>query len=77
MSGNRGGSFGGSKSLRKTPISVREAYNIKIKDVNRQANAGIDKIEDFVNFVSNASPRERVMLRTEKVGIGDAGPNLE
>lgn len=77
MSGNRGGSFGGSKSLRKTPISVREAYNIKIKDVNRQANAGIDKIEDFVNFVSNASPRERVMLRNEKVGIGDAGPNLE
>ena len=76
MSGNRGGGIGGSKSLRKTPISVREVYNIKIKDVNRQANAGIDKIE-FVNFVSNTSPRERVMVRTEKVGIDDAGPNLE
>ena len=57
MSGNRGGGFGGSKSLRKTPISVREVYNVKIEDVNRQANTRIDKIEDFVNFVGNASPR--------------------
>ena len=72
--GDRGGEFGGSKAPTKTPMSVGEEYNVMIKDVNRQANIGIDKIEDFVNFVSNASPRERVVVRTVKVGIGDAGP---
>jgi hypothetical protein len=35
--------------------SVGEEYNVKVEDVNRQANTGIDKIEDFVNFVSDAS----------------------
>jgi predicted RNA-binding protein with TRAM domain len=68
--GDRGGWFGGSKAPAKTPMSVGEEYNVKIEDVNN----GIDKIEDFVNFVSNASPRERVMVRTVKVGTGDAGP---
>jgi predicted RNA-binding protein with TRAM domain len=68
--GDRGGWLGGSKASAKTPMSVGEEYNVKIEDVNN----GIDKIEDFVNFVSNASPRERVMVRTVKVGTGDAGP---
>jgi predicted RNA-binding protein with TRAM domain len=72
--GDRGGWFGGSKAPAKTPMSVGEEYNVKIEDVNGQANNGIDKIEDFVIFVSNASPRERVMVRTVKVGTGDAGP---
>jgi predicted RNA-binding protein with TRAM domain len=72
--GYRGGWFGGSKAPAKTPMSVGEEYSVKIEDVNRQTNNGIDKIEDFVNFVGNASPRERVMLRTVKVGTGDAGP---
>jgi predicted RNA-binding protein with TRAM domain len=49
--------------------SVGEEYNVKVEDVNRQANTGIDKIEDFVNFVSDASLGERVM-----VGTGYAGP---
>lgn len=62
--GDRGGWFGGSKAPAKTPMSVGEEYYVKIEDV----------IEDFVNFVSNASPRERVMVRTVKVGTGDAGP---
>ena len=62
--GDRGGWFGGSKAPVKTPMSVGEEYYVKIEDV----------IEDFVNFVSNASPRERVMVRTVKVGTGDAGP---
>jgi predicted RNA-binding protein with TRAM domain len=72
--GDRGGWFGGSKAPAKTPMSVGEEYNVKIEDVNGQANNGIDKIEDFVIFVSNASPREKVMVRTVKVGTGDAGP---
>ena len=74
--GDRDGEFSGSKAHTKTPMSVGEEYNVKIKDVNSQANIGIDKIEDFVNFVSNASPRERVMVRTVKVGTGDAGPKF-
>jgi predicted RNA-binding protein with TRAM domain len=74
--GDRGGWFGGSKARAKTPMSVGEEYSVKIEDVNRQTNNGIDKIEDFVNFVSNASPRERVMVRTVKVGTGDAGPKF-
>jgi hypothetical protein len=57
--GDRGGWFGGSKAPAKTPMSVGEEYNVKIEDVNRQANNGIDKIEVFVNFVSYASPMER------------------
>ena len=72
--GDRGGWLGGSKAHAKTPMSVGEEYNVKIEDVNRQANNGIDKIEDFVNLVSNASPRERVMVRIVKVGTGDTGP---
>ncbi|MGA7010193.1 MAG: hypothetical protein WB612_10700, partial [Nitrososphaeraceae archaeon] len=56
-----------------TPMSVGEEYKAKIEDVNRQANTGIDNIEDFVNLV-NASPEERVMVRIVKVGTGDAGP---
>ncbi len=72
--GDRGGEFGGSKAPTKTPMSVGEEYNVKIKDVNRQANIGIDKIEDFVNFVSNTSPGERVMIGMVKMGTGDAGP---
>jgi len=71
-SGNRGGSFGGSKALRKTPISVGEEYNVKIEDVSRQGNAGIAKIEGFIIFVNNASPGERVMVRIVKVGNGYA-----
>ena len=70
---SKGNRFGGSKAP-KTPVSVGEEYNVKIEDVNRLANNGIDKIEYFVNFVSNASPRERVMVRIVKVGTGDAGP---
>ena len=72
--GDRGGWFGGSKAPAKTPMSVGEEYNVKIEDVNRQANNGIDKIEVFVNFVSKASPRERVMVRTVRVRTVDAGP---
>jgi len=72
--GDRGGWLGGSKAPAKTPMSVGEEYNVKIEDVNRQANNGIDKIEDFVNFVSNTSPGERVMVDTVKMGTGDAGP---
>ena len=73
MSGNRNGWFGGSRAPTKTPMSVGEEYKAKIEDVNRQANTGIDNIEDFVNFV-NASPEERVMVRIVNVGTGDAGP---
>ena len=72
--GDRGGWLGGSKAPAKTPMSVGEEYNVKIEDVNRQANNGIDKIEDFVNFVSNTSPGERVMVGIVKMGTGDAGP---
>ncbi len=54
--------------------SVGEENNVKVKDVNRQANIRIVKIEDFVNFVSDASPGERVMVRIVKVGTGYAGP---
>lgn len=54
--------------------SVGEENNVKVKDVNRQANIRIIKIEDFVNFVSDASPGERVMVRIVKVGTGYAGP---
>jgi hypothetical protein len=53
--------------------SVEEEYNGKDEDVNRKANTGIDKIEDFVNFVSNAS-LGGVMVRNVKVGTGYAGP---
>ena len=49
-------------------MSVGEEYNVKIEDLNRQANNGIDKIEDFVNFVSNTSPGERVMVGIVKIG---------
>ena len=72
--GDRGGWFGGSKAPAKTPMSVGEEFNVKIKDVNRRENIGIDKIEDFVNFVSNTSPGERVMVGIVKNGTGDAGP---
>jgi predicted RNA-binding protein with TRAM domain len=55
--------------------SVGEEYNGKDEDVNRKANNGIDKIEDFVNFVSNASlGGESVMVCNVKVGTGYAGP---
>ena len=54
--------------------SVGEENNVKVKDVNRQANIRIVKIEDFVNFVSDASPGERLMVRIVKVGTGYAGP---
>ena len=50
-----------SKAPTNTPMSIGEEYDVKIEDVNRQANIGIGKIEDFVNFVSNASPGEKVM----------------
>ena len=53
--------------------SVGEEYSGKNEDVNRKANTGIDKIEDFVNFVSNAS-LGGVMVRNVKVGTGYAGP---
>ena len=66
--------FEGSKAPAITAVSVGEEYHVKIEDVNRQANNGIDKIEVFVNFVSKASPRERVMVRTVRVRTGDEGP---
>jgi predicted RNA-binding protein with TRAM domain len=75
--GDRGGEFGGSKAPTKTPMSVGEEYNVKIKDVNRQANIRIDKIEDFVNFVSNTSPGERIMVGIVKIGTVTQGRNLE
>ena len=53
--------------------SVGEEYSGKNEDVNRKADTGIDKIEDFVNFVSNAS-LGGVMVRNVKVGTGYAGP---
>jgi predicted RNA-binding protein with TRAM domain len=54
-SGNIGGIFGGSKALRKTPVSVREEYDVRIEDGNRQGAAGTDKIKGFVVFVNNAN----------------------
>lgn len=72
--GDRGGWFGGLKAPAITPMNVGEEYHVKIKDGNRQTNNGIDKIELFVNFVSNANPRERVMVRNVKVRTGDSGP---
>lgn len=53
-SGNIGGIFGGSKALRKTPMSVGEEYDVRI-GVNRQGAAGTDKIKGFVVFVNNAN----------------------
>jgi predicted RNA-binding protein with TRAM domain len=71
-SGNRSGSFGGTKAVRKTPVSVGEEYNVKIEDMSRQGNAGVAKIEGFVIFVNNARRGERVMIRITKVGNGYA-----
>ena len=70
--GDRGGGFG-SKALTKTPMSIGEEYDVKVEDVNRQANVGIVKIEDFGNFVNNASPGERVMVGIVNMGIGFTG----
>jgi len=70
MCGDRGGGFG-SKTFTNTPISIEE-YDVKI-DVNRQANIGIGKIENFVNFVSNASSGEKVMAGIVNMGIGVTG----
>ena len=70
--GDRGGGFG-SKAPTKTPLSIGEEYNLKIEDVNRHANIGIGKIEDFVNLVSNASPGDRVMVGIVNMGIGITG----
>jgi len=35
--------------------NVVEEYSVKAEYVNRQANTGIDLIEDFANFVSYSS----------------------
>jgi predicted RNA-binding protein with TRAM domain len=70
--GDRGGGFG-SKAPTKTPMSIEEEYDVKVEDVKRQANIGIGKIEDFVNFVSNASPGEKVMAGIVNMGIGVTG----
>jgi TRAM domain-containing protein len=51
--GKKGGSFGGSKALKKTPISVAEEYRVNIEDVSRKGNAGIAKIDGFVIFVND------------------------
>ena len=71
MCGDRGGGFG-SKTSTNTPMSIEE-YDVKIEDVNRQANIGIGKIEDFVNFVSNANPGEKVIEGIVNMGIGVTG----
>ena len=73
--GDRGDGFG-SKAPTKTPMSIGEEYDVKVEDVNRQANIGIGKIEDFVNFVNNASPGERVMVRIVNMEIGFTGPGM-
>jgi predicted RNA-binding protein with TRAM domain len=70
--GDRGGGLG-SKAPTKTPMSIGEEYDVKVEEVNRQANIGIGKIEDFVNFVNNASPGEGVMVGIVNMGIGFTG----
>jgi predicted RNA-binding protein with TRAM domain len=71
-SGNRSGSFGGTKALRETSVNVEEEYNAKIEDMSPQGNAGVAKIEGFVIFDNNARHGERVMIKITKVGNGYA-----
>jgi predicted RNA-binding protein with TRAM domain len=71
-SGYRGDRFGGTKALRKTPVSFGEEYDVKIEDMSRQGNEGVAKIEGFVIFVNNARRGERVMIKITKVGNGYA-----
>jgi predicted RNA-binding protein with TRAM domain len=68
----KGGSFGGSKALKKTPISVAEEYRVDIEDVSRKGNAGIAKIGGFVIFVDNTKPGDKVTIKITKVAEGYA-----
>lgn len=71
-SGKKGGSFGGSKALKKTPISVAEEYRVEIEDVSRKGNAGIAKIGGFVIFVNDTKPGDKVTIKITKVADGYA-----
>jgi predicted RNA-binding protein with TRAM domain len=71
-SGKKGGSFGGSKALKKTPISVAEEYRVNIEDVSRKGNAGIAKIGGFVIFVNDTKPGDKVTIKITKVAEGYA-----
>jgi predicted RNA-binding protein with TRAM domain len=70
--GKKGGSFGGSKALKKTPISVAEEYRVNIEDVSRKGNAGIAKIGGFVIFVNDTKPGDKVTIKITKVAEGYA-----
>ena len=71
-SGKKGGSFGGSKALKKTPISVAEEYSVNIEDVSRKGNVGIAKIGGFVIFVEDTKPGDKVTIKITKVAEGYA-----
>lgn len=71
-SGKKGGSFGGSKALKKTPISVAEEYRVNIEDVSRKGNAGIAKIDGFVIFVNDTKTGDEVTIKITKVAEGYA-----
>lgn len=71
-SGKKGGSFGGSKALKKTPISVAEEYRVNIEDVSRKGNAGVAKIGGFVIFVNDTKPGDKVTIKITKVAEGYA-----
>jgi predicted RNA-binding protein with TRAM domain len=75
-SGKKGGSFGGSKALKKTPISVAEEYRVNIEDVSRKGNAGIAKIGGFVIFVNDTKPGDKVTIKITKVAEGYATANV-
>jgi predicted RNA-binding protein with TRAM domain len=68
----RGSSFGGSKALKKTPISVAEEYIVNIEDVNKNGDAGVAKIGGFVIFVNNTKPGDRVTIKITKIADGYA-----
>lgn len=68
----KGGSFGGSKALKKTPISVAEEYMVNIEEVSRKGNAGIAKIGGFVIFVDDTKPGDKVKIKITKVAEGYA-----
>jgi predicted RNA-binding protein with TRAM domain len=72
----KGSSFGGSKALKKTPISVAEEYSVMIEDVSRKGNAGVAKIGGFVIFVSDTKPGDRVTIKITKVADGYATANV-
>lgn len=68
----RGGSFGGSKALKKTPISLAEEYMVDIEDVSKNGDAGIAKIEGFVIFVSDTKPGDKVTIKITRIADGYA-----